>query len=50
MNFSLVGTRRQCKKMLKIVAESKEYGYIGGVRLQRIGFRTWHIQFEAARA
>lgn len=50
MNFSLVGSRRQCKKLIKIVAESKEYSFVGGVKLTRLAFRTWHIEFEASRA
>lgn len=49
MNFSVVGPKRECAKALKLVSGMKEYSYISNVKLQRISFRVWHIQFDATR-
>ena len=49
VTLSLVGTRGQCKRDFKMIVNSDTYGVITNVKLTKLGFRVWHLEFEASR-
>lgn len=46
VTLSIVNNRWQCARALRRTATSKDFGLITNVKLQRIGFMVWHLQYD----
>jgi hypothetical protein len=49
VTVSAVGSRYSLAKGMKKVADDKEYGIITNVKLTKISFMTWHLEFEVEK-
>ena len=45
MTISIVNNRLRCGLYLRKIAVDKNYGVITDVKLQRISFMVWHLEF-----
>lgn len=46
MTSTYVGTRRNCARLVSQYAKSKETGVITDVRLTKLSFMVWHVEFK----
>lgn len=46
LTYSMVNNRFKCAQTIRRTARDKDLGVISNVKLQRIGFLVWYLQFE----
>jgi hypothetical protein len=47
VTYSIVASRFACGRMLRKAALNTDLGLITEVKLTKISFRNWHMQFKA---
>lgn len=46
VKMSIVNNRFRCGNFIRKIATDKDYGLISNVKLQRISFLVWHLEFD----